>query len=130
TAAYTYLVDDLLITRPGTDPGTTVTVAAADFETPGRGGWVQSGGPTLTDLSAGKHLAVAGRANDYDGIKSPTVDFEAGVEYTVSARARLAAGTVGTADLRFVTDPGHQWIANTTVDASGWRTVTGTWTPT
>ena len=130
TAAYTYLLDDVLITRPGTDPGTTDTVAAADFETPGRGGWVQSGNPTLTDLAAGKHLKVTGRANNYDGIKSPSVDFEAGVEYTVSARARLAAGTVGTADLRFVTDPGFSWIANTTIDASGWRTVTGTWTPT
>ncbi|SFK16419.1 endo-1,4-beta-xylanase [Cellulomonas sp. KH9] len=130
SAAYTYLVDDLLVTRPGTDPATPVTVAAADFQTEGRGGWTQSGNATLSDVTLGRHLRVADRANDYDGIKSPVTNFEAGVEYTVSARARLAAGTPGTADLRFVTDPGYTWIGNTTVDATGWKTVTGTFTPT
>ncbi|UZN04021.1 endo-1,4-beta-xylanase [Cellulomonas sp. S1-8] len=130
SAAFTYLVDDLRVTRPGTEAGTTVTVAAADFQTEGRGGWTQSGNPTLSEVSLGRHLQVADRVNGYDGIKSPAVDLEAGVEYTVSARARLAAGTVGTAGFRFVTDPGYDWVGNTTIDATGWTTVTGTYTPT
>ncbi len=129
TDAYTYLVDDLLITRPGAEAVTTEVVAAADFQTTGRGGWTQSGNPTLTDVSLGRYLSVAGRSADYHGIKSPDVTYEAGVEYTFSARARLAPGTVGTADLRFVTDPSYHWIGSTTLSAGVWKTVTGTWTP-
>ena len=129
-ASYTYLVDDLRITRPAADPtAPPVVVAAADFETEGRGGWTQSGNPTLTEVVTGRHLRVDGRAHDYDGIKSPETDFEGGVTYTFSARARLTGPTPASTQLRFVVEPAYQWIGTTTV-TSDWTTVTGTWTPT
>ena len=95
------------------------------------GSWdpsVQSGGPALSVVDdAGKVLQVADRANDFDGIKSPAM-FEAGVEYVFSMDVKLA--TPGTAQFRFVTDPGFTWIGNTTVNGDGWTTVTGSFTPT
>ena len=37
--------------------------------------------------------------------------------------------TTGTAQFRFVSDPGFTWIGNTTVNGDDWTTVTGTFTP-
>jgi endo-1,4-beta-xylanase len=53
--------------------------------------------------------------------------FEVGVEYVFSMDVMLA--TPGTAEFRFVTDPGFTWIGNTTVNGDGWTTVSGSFTP-
>ena len=114
---YTYQVDDLAITRAGA-PADVLT--SVDFQTVDRDGWTQNGGPSLSALTLGRHLEVRGRAHDYDGITSPVLDLEGGVAYTVSARARLAPGTEGTAGFRFVGP--SSWLGGTqgTIGADDW----------
>ncbi|HWM21997.1 MAG TPA: endo-1,4-beta-xylanase [Ilumatobacteraceae bacterium] len=105
-----------------------VPVVEIDFNDGTWGDWVQSGGPALSvvDDAGDGVLQVANRSNDFDGIKSPAM-FEAGVEYVFSMDVKLA--TPGTAQFRFVTDPGFTWIGNTTVNGDGWTTVSGSFTP-
>ena len=105
-----------------------VPVVEIDFNDGTWGDWVQSGGPALSvvDDAGNGVLQVANRSNDFDGIKSPAM-FEAGVEYVFSMEVKLA--TPGTAQFRFVTDPGFTWIGNTTVNGDGWTTVSGAFTP-
>jgi endo-1,4-beta-xylanase len=105
-----------------------VPVVEIDFNDGTWGDWAQSGGPALSvvDDAGDGVLQVANRSNDFDGIKSPAM-FEAGVEYVFSMDVKLA--TPGTAQFRFVTDPGFTWIGNTTVNGDGWTTVTGAFTP-
>ncbi len=105
-----------------------VPVVVNDFNDGTWGDWVQSGGPALSvvDDAGNGVLQVANRANDFDGIKSPAM-FEAGVEYVFSMEVKLASP--GTAQFRFVTDPGFTWIGNTTVNGDGWTTVSGAFTP-
>ena len=43
-------------------------------------------------------------------------------------RARLPAGTAGSTDVRLVVKPNFTWVGNTTIDASGWTTISGTYT--
>ncbi|HWM20256.1 MAG TPA: carbohydrate binding domain-containing protein, partial [Ilumatobacteraceae bacterium] len=106
-----------------------VYISVNDFDDGTWDDWVQSGGPALSvvDDAGNGVLQVANRANDFDGIKSPPM-FEAGVEYVFSMEVKLA--TPGTAQFRFVTDPGFTWIGNTTVNGDGWTTVSGSFTPT
>src|SRR5687768_17615089 len=105
-------------------------VLSTDFEDGSWAPWTQSGGPTLSvvDVADGKALSVANRVNDFDGIQSPTGLLEPGTQYTFSMKARLAAGTAGTAQMRFVVKPAFTWVGNTTINADGWTTVTGTYT--
>jgi len=127
--AYTYLVDDVAITQLGAEGEAPTVVSSVDFQTSDWQGWGQNGNPTLTTVSLGKHLRVEGRANNYDGIKSPALEFEAGVVHTFTAKARLAAGTVGTAQLSLVVDGLYKHVGATAVGADDWTTISGTWTP-
>ena len=43
-------------------------------------------------------------------------------------RARLPEGTVGTTDVRLVVKPQFDWVGNTTINSSGWTTISGTYT--
>ena len=106
-------------------------VLGLDFDDESIGAWSASGDATLgfVDADGGKALEVAGRVNDYDGISSPEVAYEGGVAYELSMRARLPEGTDGSAAIRFVVSTDYTWVGNTTVDADGWTTVSGTWTP-
>jgi endo-1,4-beta-xylanase len=127
-----FLLDDVTVTGPPTTPPATV-VSKVDFEDGTTGAWTQSGGGTGTltvvdGPDGGKVLSVNDRNADYVGIQSPTGLFQAGKTYTLSMKARLAAGTVGSAGVRFVMKPQYEWIGNTTMTADGWATVTAEWT--
>jgi hypothetical protein len=43
-------------------------------------------------------------------------------------RAMLAAGGPTSTDVRFVVKPNYNWVANTTINATSWTTITGTYT--
>ncbi|WP_336923388.1 endo-1,4-beta-xylanase [Aquipuribacter sp. SD81] len=108
-------------------------LVATDFEDGTTGPWVQNGDATLQVVDGagedgGRALLVSGRANDYDGVKSPGGLLAPGETYTFSARARLADGTAGSAGVRFVVEPAYTWVGNTTMSAAAWTTVTGTYT--
>ncbi|WP_213455511.1 endo-1,4-beta-xylanase [Rhizomonospora bruguierae] len=127
-----FLLDDVTVTGPPTTPAQT-TISEVDFEDGTTGTWTQSGGgnDTLTVVAGpdgGKVLSVNDRGADYVGIQSPTGLFQAGKTYTLSMKARLAAGTAGSAGVRFVMKPQYEWIGNTTMTADGWTTVTAEWT--
>ena len=129
---YTYLVDDLEINGPPTDPGQQI-VTAVDFEDGTTGTWAQSGGGVGTllveDDGAGNNtLRVNERDADYVGIQSPTGIFEPDTTYSFSMRAKLAPGTPGSAGVRFVMKPTYAWIGNTTMTADAWTEVTGEFT--
>ena len=102
-AAYSYLLDDLVITTPevgDTTPGQPII--ASDFED-GLDGWVPrgdaEGDPTVAvttgEFHAGGAAAlVSGRTSQGDGIAHPVTDLvEPGVTYDVSAWVKMAAGT-------------------------------------
>ncbi|WP_203675824.1 endo-1,4-beta-xylanase, partial [Cellulomonas phragmiteti] len=131
----TFLLDDVLVTRPGV-PAAPTTVLAATFDDGTLGVLQQSGNPTYgyVDEGAGKALSVAGRANSWDSVASAAGVFEAGVEYTLSARVRLPQGAVPT-EARFTAfngatgpDAAYAWVGNTPVTADAWTTITGTYT--
>ncbi|MGC1377899.1 MAG: carbohydrate binding domain-containing protein, partial [Anaerolineales bacterium] len=126
TGPYTILIDDILITRPAA----VVTVSSVNFNDSTTGAWTQSGGPTLAyvdDGNGGQALSIT-RAADYEGIQSPTSLLAAGVEYTFSMRAMLAAGGPASTDIRFVVKPNYNWVANATINATGWTTLSGVYT--
>jgi endo-1,4-beta-xylanase len=126
TGPYTIIIDDILITRPAP----VITVSSVNFNDSTPGTWTQSGNPTLAyvdDGQGGKALSIT-RAADYEGIQSPTGLLQAGVEYTFSMRAKLAGGGPTSTDVRFVVKPAFNWVANTTINATGWTTISGTYT--
>jgi endo-1,4-beta-xylanase len=126
TGPYTILIDDILITSPGTK----VTITSVNFNDSTTGTWTQSGGPTLAyvdDGTGGQALSIT-RAADYEGIQSPTGLLQAGIEYTFSMRAKIAAGGPASTGLRFVVKPNYNWVANATINDSGWTTLSGTYT--
>ena len=108
-----------------------IVVSSVDFDDSTTGTWFQSGSPTLgyvDDGSGGQALSIT-RAADYEGIQSPTGLLEEGVVYTFSMRARLPTdSTVTSTDVRFVVKPNYNWVANTTINATSWTTVNGTYT--
>ena len=108
---------------------TAATSSTEDFEDGSFEPWTLSGGPTVSVVETGDGhvLQVAARANDYDGIQSPEILLPGGT-YTLSMRARLAPGTAGSADIRFVVKPSYTWVGNTTITAGAWSTVSGTFT--
>jgi endo-1,4-beta-xylanase len=105
-------------------------ILSTDFEDGSYAPWVLSGGPSLSvvDVPEGKALLVDNRTADYDGIASPAGTLTPGQEYGFSMKVRLADGTPGSADVRFVGVPGYTWIGNTSMTADAWTTVTGSWT--
>lgn len=127
SSPYTILIDEIVISRPAA----TVNISSVDFDDLTTGTWTQSGSPTLgfvDDGNGGMALSIL-RTNDFDGIQSPTGLLEASVQYTFSMRARLPAdSTVPSTEVRFVVKPNFNWVANTTINATGWTTVTGTYT--
>ena len=105
-------------------------ISSVDFDDGTTGTWTQSGSPTLTfvdDGAGGQALSIL-RAQDFEGIQSPTGLLELDVVYTFSMRARLPEGTAGTTDVRLVVKPAFNWVANTTINGSGWTTISGTYT--
>lgn len=108
-------------------------VIDAGFETlPLPAGLQQSGNPTLSivEVDGDPALSVGGRANDYDGIQTAPAALAAGTTYRFSVDARLAAGTVGTANLRLVVNFNggggtYAYAAAADVTADGWTTLTG-----
>ena len=129
-AAILGLVASATLISPPVVRGADSVVSSVNFNDSTTGTWTQSGGPTLSyvdDGSGGKALSIL-RAADYEGIQSATGLLAHTTVYTFSMRAKLPAGVSGTADLRFVVKPNYTWVGNTTIDASGWKTVTGTYT--
>jgi len=108
-----------------------IVVSSVNFDDSTTGTWIQSGSPTFSyvdDGNGGQALSIL-RTNDFDGIQSPTGLLEAGVQYTFSMRARLPADSaVASSEVRFVVKPNFNWVANTTINATDWTTVTGTYT--
>ncbi|TKV26477.1 HYR domain-containing protein [Arthrobacter sp. NamB2] len=88
----------------------------------------QNGGSALSivDADGDKALLVQGRANDYDGFKTPANLLQAGGSYTFSAQVKLSAAAGTTTSARFVVEPAYTWVGNTSVSADAWTTVTGT----
>jgi GH35 family endo-1,4-beta-xylanase/peptidoglycan/xylan/chitin deacetylase (PgdA/CDA1 family) len=107
----------------------TTTVSSEDFEDGSFAPWTASGGPTLSvvDADGDKALQVANRKADYEGIESPRL-LKPGATYTLTMKARLAPGTPGSAEIRFVVKPSYNWVGNATMTAGAWTTVTGTFT--
>ncbi len=128
---YTYLIDDLELTRAPEAPDVT-PIASDDFSQPLGESWQQSGNPTLSivDVDGDPALRVGDRDQDFDGIETAPGVLVAGNTYEVGMRLRLDEGTTGTRDVRFVTKPGFQWVPNTNtpVSADGWTTIEGTFT--
>ena len=138
SGAYTYFVDDIVLTLIDDSAPPVVVVSDDDFSAPLGAAWRQSGGPTLSivEVESDPALQVANRANDYDGIETAPGTLTAGSTYTVSVRARVAADAGGTPSLRFVqnyaVDGAQQytWVdgTNTVITADGWTSITGTFT--
>jgi endo-1,4-beta-xylanase len=133
TGAYTYLIDDLVLSRTDADPEPEpefTVIASDDFSSPLSASWQQSGGPSLSLQTVGTDdvLQVANRANDFDGIETAPGVLVAGETYSVSMRVRLAADTEGTATFRMVSVPGFA-NAGTPVSVTddAWVTLTGEW---
>ena len=83
----------------------------------------RSSTPTAT-----RRCCVAGRANDFDGVKTPAACCSPAAQYTFSMQVKLAAGHAGDVGARFVVEPAYTWVGNTAVSADAWTTVTGTFT--
>lgn len=134
-AAATLIVAPLTALAPATAADTVI--ADDDFSSPLSATWQQSGGPTLrlTDLDGDGALLVADRAQDFDGIETAPGTLEAGATYTISADLRLAAGTEGSPEMRWVQNyqlGGGQFVwvpdSNRAVNADTWTTIGGTFT--
>ncbi len=97
-----------------------VTVLDEDFEDGAYASLTQSGGATLSVVpdDGDSALLAKGRVNDYDRVKTPANILQPGSSYTLSMQIKLSAGTVGTADARFVVEPGYDWVGNTAVSAA------------
>ena len=105
-------------------------ISSVDFDDGTTGTWTQSGSPTLSfvdDGAGGQALSIL-RAQDYEGIQCPTGLLEHDVVYTLSMRARLPEGSTGSTQVRLVVKPNFTWVGNATIDASGWTTISGTYT--
>lgn len=133
-AEFSYLLDDVTVSVPPSEPEIT-TFVATDFEDDSwQGDWSQSGATTLSvvdDGDGGHALHVADRAADYVGIQTVAGTFAEmvpGETYDFSARVRLEDGTAGSAGVRLVMKPMYAWIGNTTMTADGWTQIDATWT--
>ncbi|HMB24936.1 MAG TPA: endo-1,4-beta-xylanase, partial [Anaerolineales bacterium] len=122
---------DMISSASSQPQAAAVTISSVNFDDSTTGTWTQSGGPTLSyvdDGNGGQALSIT-RAADYEGIQSPTGLLVAGTVYTFSMRARLPADSaVASSDIRFVVKPNYNWVANTTINATDWTTISGTYT--
>jgi endo-1,4-beta-xylanase len=111
------------------DPPATV-VFETDFSGETIEPWVQSGTPTLSfvEVDGDTALSVGDRDADFVGIETPEGWLTEGQDYTFEMRVRLAEGTPGSADVRWVMKPAFDWGGNTAMTADEWTTVTHTYT--
>ncbi|HET9345402.1 MAG TPA: endo-1,4-beta-xylanase [Candidatus Limnocylindrales bacterium] len=119
-----------LVAAPVVLAADPVVVSSVDFDDGTTGTWTQSGSPTLTfvpDGAGGQALSIL-RAQDFEGIQSPTGLLQHDVVYTLSMRARLPEGTAGSTEVRLVVKPNFTWVGNAAIDGSGWTTISGTYT--
>ncbi len=129
-AALLGLIAPVAIVAPPVARAADSVVSSVNFNDSTTGSWSKSGSPTLAyvdDGNGGQALSIL-RAADYEGIQSATGLLAHGTQYTFSMRARLPEGTTGSTSIRFVVKPNYNWVGNTTIDGSGWATVTGTYT--
>ena len=127
-AAVLALMAGAISTVPATAATTVVNV---DFES-GSYAPLVANGVGVTDLKVvevdgGKALQVSNRANDYSGVATPAGVLEPGTTYDFSVDVKLADGVAAT-EARLVGFPDYTWIGNTTVTATDWTTISGTWT--
>lgn len=139
------LLDDITITGPGTGTGggtgsgqtctpTATSLVSADFSDSTLGTLQKSGGPTISfeQVDGNTAARVSGRANDFDGIQTASGALSSvapGDVLTLSARVKLAGSTTATTSARLVVKPAYSWVGNSSaVSASGWTTLTGTYT--
>lgn len=109
-------------------------VASDDFTSDLSADWRASGTPTLgyVEVEGDRALEVSGRTQTFFGIETVPGLLQAGSTYTITADVRLADGVVTTPQARFVQNPGpvqeYQWVdgTNTAISATGWTTITGT----
>ncbi|MCM0641217.1 endo-1,4-beta-xylanase [Cellulomonas wangsupingiae] len=129
-AAFALLAAPLVAAGSGAAAAAPEVVYDIDFDDESMGAWTTSGDvtPRYVDVDGSTALEIANRTQDFGGIESPSLTTVAGATYTFSMRAKLPAGTAGTADIRFVVKPEYTWIGPTTINAETWTTVTGTWT--
>ncbi|MBG6184246.1 endo-1,4-beta-xylanase [Arthrobacter sp. CAN_A214] len=99
-----------------------------DFEDGAFGPLTRNGEAALSvvDADGDKALLVQGRANDYDGVKTPANLLQPGGTYTFSASVKLAAAAGTTTSARFVVEPTYSWVGNTTISADAWTPMSGT----
>ncbi|WP_049566282.1 endo-1,4-beta-xylanase [Nonomuraea sp. SBT364] len=112
--------------------------AAYGFEDGTAQGWQPRGdGVTVTATAAAAHtgaaaLHVAGRTANWHGASLPG-PFEPGVQYTVTAYARLVSGGPATVALTVQRTPAggeatYERVASATVTDTGWTRLSGTYT--
>ncbi|MEC5198825.1 GH35 family endo-1,4-beta-xylanase/peptidoglycan/xylan/chitin deacetylase (PgdA/CDA1 family) [Arthrobacter sp. PL16] len=113
---------------PAANAEEPAVLLSEDFEDGDFGPLTQNGGAALSvvDADGDKALLVKGRANDYDGVKTPANLLQAGGTYSFSAQVKLSAAAGTTTSARFVVEPAYSWVGNTTVSADAWTTVSGT----
>ena len=141
-APYTYIIDDLVITRPASGPGDYTPVDLVfDFEDATLQGWVPRdsgpGAPTVVVTDAEAHEStyaalVTDRIDQGSGIGYDlTGVFETGVTYDITAWVKMAAGV----------PPDSIWLSAQTgpssfatvgqfdaIGSGGWTEVTATYT--
>ncbi|MBT0995366.1 endo-1,4-beta-xylanase [Cellulomonas sp. DKR-3] len=116
------------------EPAAATTILSTDFsDASWQDDWQASGNPTLSlvDVDGDQALQVAGRDADYVGIQTPAgalAGLVPGETYTMSMRVRLGAGAEGSAGARLVMKPAYTWVANGSMSAAGWTTVSGSYT--
>jgi endo-1,4-beta-xylanase len=121
-------------TPTGTEAAAGTTVLSTDFsDASWQDDWQASGSPSLSlvDVDGDQALQVAGRNADYVGIQTPAgalAGLVPGETYTMSMRVRLGADVEGSAGARLVMKPAYDWVANGTMSAADWTTVTGSYT--
>ncbi|RZJ80558.1 MAG: hypothetical protein EON88_31860, partial [Brevundimonas sp.] len=121
-------------TPTGAEAAAGTPVLSTDFsDASWQDDWQASGSPALSlvDVDGNQALQVAGRDADYVGIQTPAgalAGLVPGETYTVSMKVRLGADVEGSAGARLVMKPAYTWVANGTMSAADWTTVTGSYT--
>ncbi|MFC4615511.1 endo-1,4-beta-xylanase [Cellulomonas algicola] len=139
TGAYTYLVDDLVITGPAAAGGPSV-VLTSTFESAGHG-WTArgSGSTTVATTTTQAHggtssLLVTGRTAGWNGAQHDVSSLLTTGTYDVEAWVRLADGEAGPAQLNLgMQTPGaaneYPWVGGrVAVTAGEWTKLSGTYT--
>lgn len=131
-----------MVVAPTTPATATQTLLSNNFESGSYTPWGPRGGVTLAITAEGHDsangLSVTGRTANWQGVAtSATALFQPGVPYTVTAWAKLPAGTAGTAGVHFTvqaTPAGggsdtFTWVGgNIPTTADGWVRIGGDYT--